>query len=108
MITEEVKTITDRFDTRAKAIDSEVDYLTNYLSRFLKPKEKVKDATFSVSWRKSTKSEIPDDVFPEDLDDEYIRTKKTFDRTAINNALKAGKNVYPGIFLVPKDNIQIK
>ena len=108
MISDEMKGILAPFNQRKNAIQREIDSLTAYLVRHLKPKEKIKEATFSISWRKSTKPEIPIDIYPQDVDEEYSRTKIDFDRTAINNALKQGKEVYPGIFLVSTDNIQIK
>jgi hypothetical protein len=100
---EAVKAEADRLAKRAKSLKGSADWLKNYLSNTLRG-EKYKDDNSVVSYRRS---EIVNILMPEKLTDEFVRVKVEPDKTAIKDAIKAGRAV-EGAELVEHQNIQIK
>jgi hypothetical protein len=92
---------------RSKALYKRAAGTRNWLSRFVKPGEKLSDACSLISWRKSSAVEI--NVPVEQLLPEYVRTKITqdADKVAIKEAIKNGVEI-PGCVIVDKLNLQIK
>lgn len=118
------------FENRVSAIDAEIKRLqalkktaTNAVDRLKKNVagametfgvEKIEHDLMTLSLRKSQSVQIADDLKPEHhhlSDDwsEFIVTKTThsFDKTALKNALKSGRQ-FDGIELVENKSLQIK
>lgn len=90
---------------RREACDAKADSLKRYLLDALGG-EKLKTGRVSVSYRKSTSTEIDDvDVVPE----EFMRVKTTIepDKTAIKEALSSGTEIN-GCRLVTKTSVVVK
>lgn len=99
-----VKAEKDNLAKRQKSIENRAEWLKKYLADNLQG-ESFKTAKTVISWRKSEVIEIRsmDDV-PED----YLKFKEPeADKVALKKAIKAGQ-VFDGIALVEKNNIQIK
>lgn len=99
-IKEEAKSLTDR----AKATESKADSIEKYLAKDLDG-EKFKTARVSVSYRKSTKVEIINELdVPAQF--KHFVTEVKVDKKAIKEAFKTGE--VKGAALVTSNNIQIK
>ena len=100
----EIKTLQDR----AKVKQNKIDRLEDYVAKSLKAnnESKFESARVVFSFRKSVSVDITNaDMLPK----KYIvkKTETAPDKTAIKEALKAGK-VVKGAQLVEKQNLQIK
>ncbi|GEM_PF-2512853 len=105
VMSDAIKNEEGNLEERRKVIDKKINRLKNYVSEILAG-EKWSNARVAFSFRKSDSVDIPDDTL---IPDEYIKTevKKTPDKKAIKEALKAGKEVR-GAFLIDKNNLQVK
>lgn len=93
-----------KFEARKKAAKSTVEWAKETLKRELGGK-KMKEAEFSVSYRKSEAVEVADEAA---VPDEFrIRQPDKIDRAALKAALKNGA-VIAGAQIVERQNIQIK
>ena len=95
-IAEEIKAL----QKRKRIIDNRVDRLTAFLQRILGG-EKWKDSRSTVSYRTSTSVEVSDG-----LAKKWCRVKLEPDKTAIKEALKAGKKI-KGAELVTKTTMKV-
>ena len=99
-----IKAEKENLQKRQKATENRSEWLKKYLADYLQG-ESFKTAKTAITWRKSESVDIRsmDDV-PED----YLKFKEPeADKAALKKALKAGQ-VFDGIALVTKNNIQIK
>ena len=90
---------------RRHSLENRVERIKGYLE-YATDGEKFSSPRVQVKYTKSTAVEVNED-FWEFAPDDYIRTKKEPDKTAIKDALKAGK-VIPGAELVERKTIQVK
>lgn len=95
----------DRLFRNARAVKNRVDFLKSWIS-YIMPGWKYKDATCTVSWRKSERLEIIDaNSVPAEF--KRIVTEEKIDKTAIKEAIKTTGTVdYAKI--VECQNIQIR
>lgn len=92
------------FTARQTAAEKAAESIKQYLAQTLRG-EKIKGERFSIGWRKSESVTIAEGAF---LPDEYLTFKAPEpNKTAIKNALKAGKKI-EGASLEKTNNIQIK
>ena len=92
-------------EEREKASEKKADSLSRYLQTMLDG-QKFKTAKCAVSYRKTQAVQITDESL---LPKEYLRFKTTSapDKTAIKDAIKAGKDV-PGATLEDRTSMSIK
>lgn len=92
-------------EARKAAAEKKSDSLSRYLQAMLDG-EKFKTARCAVSYRKTQAVNIVDESL---LPNEYLRFKTTSapDKTAIKDAIKAGKDV-PGAMLEERQSMTIK
>ena len=92
------------FSARKTAAKNKADSLKQYLSDCLHG-EKIQDKEFSIGWRKSQQVQIDAGAtIPEAY---LIPTPSKVDKQGLKEALKQGR-ILPGIYLLEKENIQIK
>lgn len=91
---------------RQKAKENLADRLENYLTNYLGGLT-FEDERCAISYRKSTSTEIAEDLDLSTLPDGCKKIKIEADRTAIKKALQNGEKI-DGCALVVKNNIQIK
>lgn len=91
---------------RQKAKENLADRLENYLTNYLGGLT-YEDERCAISYRKSTSTEIAEDLDLSTLPDGCKKIKIEADRTAIKKALQNGEKI-DGCALVVKNNIQIK
>lgn len=91
---------------RQKAAENKAEQLKSFLAMYLNG-AKYKDSKVSISYRKSTKTIIDEDLDINTLPDEYKSVKVTPSLTAIKEALDSGV-VIDGCKLVESNNIQIR
>ena len=105
---EAIKAEKDKLYEREVACKNKADRLANFLSDVLGG-EKFRTPRVAVSYRKSTKVDIPDSFDVDSLPEELKKVKRTVDpdKKAIGDYLKAG-NILEGISLLENYNIQIK
>lgn len=99
---DEVKSLTER----KKIMENKAERLKCFLSSQMRDGEKLKTERIAISWRKSERVEI-DPLQADRLPLEYQRVKTEPDKTALKDALKAGKQI-EGVLLVATQNLQIK
>lgn len=107
-LTAEAKAIREQEVTLAQrrhSLENRVERIKRYLE-YATDGEPFSSSRVQVKYTKSTAVEVNED-FWEFAPDDYIRTKKEPDKTAIKDALKAGK-VIPGAELVERKTIQVK
>ena len=97
------------FENKAKYIK---DYINNLM--VLNGKEKFDAGDRTVSYRKSTKSEIYDEIAlrnyidsSDELKEKYIKTTFEYRNKELSDAVKKGEEI-PGFRLVENKNLQIK
>ena len=92
-------------EARKAAAEKKSDSLSRYLQAMLDG-EKFKTARCAVSYRKTQAVNIVDETL---IPNEYLRFKTTSapDKTAIKDAIKAGKDV-PGAMLEERQSMTIK
>jgi len=100
---EMVKTEEKNLAERRKTTENKAERLKNYLATAMNG-EKYSDSVSKISFRKSESVEVFD---VEDIPEEYQKIKIDADKTAIKNAIKAGK-IIEGCKIVESNNIQIK
>ena len=91
---------------RQKAKENLADRLENYLTNYLGGLT-YEDERCAISYRKSTSTEIAEDLDLSTLPDGCKKIKIEADKTAIKKALQSGEKI-DGCALVVKNNIQIK
>jgi hypothetical protein len=91
---------------RQKAKENLADRLENYLANYLGGLT-YEDEKCAISYRKSTSTEIAEDLDLSTLPDGCKKIKIEADKTAIKKALQNGEKI-DGCTLVVKNNIQIK
>lgn len=91
---------------RMMAKNNLADRISNYLEKYLNG-EKFEDSRCAISYRKSTSTEIADDLDVNTLPDNCKTITVTANKTAIKEALNSGAKI-DGCALVVKNNIQIK
>ena len=91
---------------RQKAKENLADRLENYLENYLGGLT-YEDERCAISYRKSTSTEIAEDLDLSTLPDGCKKIKIEADRTAIKKALQNGEKI-DGCALVLRSNIQIK
>ncbi len=95
---------------RAKAIEARAERLRDYLAHCLEAAgiEKVEGPGVRISWRKTASVQIEDaSQIPADLMRVKPAPAPEPDKTAISNAIKAGRDV-PGARLVQGRSLQVK
>ena len=100
-----LKAEADALTERMKSTQKKIESLKNYVASILNG-EKFESPRVVFSFRNSESVVIPD---LESLSPEFVKEKveRSADKTAIKEALKAGKEVR-GAFLETKSNLQIK
>lgn len=94
----------DELRARKKIVGEQIKKLFGYLSYALGPGEKFEDAKCKLSWRRSTKVEVPDeDLVP----DQYCRLERKVLKEEIEKDLKIGADL-PFARLITKQNLQVK
>lgn len=91
---------------RQKAKENLADRLENYLTNYLCGLT-FEDERCAISYRKSTSTEIAEDLDLSTLPDGCKKINIEADKTAIKKALQSGEKI-DGCALVVKNNIQIK
>ena len=88
-----IKAEGDRLTKRAKSIDNEVTHMKATLLMYLKAAGVTKDgdSVLKASIRKASNAPLEIDLAPEDLPEEFKKVTIEADKTAIKDALKAGK-----------------
>ena len=88
-----IKAEGDRLTKRAKSIDNEVTHMKATLLMYLKAAgvTKAGDSVLKASIRKASNAPLEIDLAPEDLPEEFKKVTIEADKTAIKDALKAGK-----------------
>ncbi len=102
---EALKAEKTRLAKRQQAAERTIERLTTYLTSFIEPGLKLKDARAAIGWRKSESVVLS--VSPDDLPEEYVRIKREADLRLIKEDLKAGEDV-PGASLEERQNLQIR
>ena len=102
-IKQEQANLTARRQAKEKQVERLKNAITNSLVAFNQPK--FETAKVAFSFRKTSSVEVDMDI----LDKEFIREKVEYsaDKTAIKNAIKAGKLV-EGAQIVEKQSLQVK
>lgn len=97
------------FDARQKALKNRIESLKGYLSGNIAEGEKINEAEFTLSWRKSESVEVFNiKALQTDDFEHFLKYKEPeVDKTAVKKAIKEGKAV-PGCTLMVKQNLQIK
>lgn len=105
-LTEEKKVMSQRFDSRIKAIERDIEFYKEYLTKYLEgEKFESDDKSVVISYRPSTKT-IVDDITK--VSAEYLKAQEPkADLTAIKKAINDGVKV-DGCHLEESTNIQIK
>lgn len=103
---EAIKAEKKTMESRIKAADNKADQLTRFLAAYLNGMA-YKDARCAISYRKSTSTEIDEDMDLNTLPEEFKNVTVTANKSAIKEALQNGAKI-PGCTLVEKNNIQIK
>lgn len=91
---------------RQKSKENLADRLEGYLERYLGGLT-FEDERCAISYRKSTSTQIAEDLDLSTLPDGFKKIKIEADKTAIKKALQSGEKI-EGCTLVEKNNIQIK
>lgn len=100
-----VKVEADRLTARKRALDNKVAWLKDYLSAFMNPGEKFKDAVVSIYWNNRESVQILDPtVVPVEFQKEV---EPQFDKKMIMSALKENESI-PGVDLAPNTFIVIR
>lgn len=88
-----IKAEGDRLTKRARSIDNEVNHMKDTLLMYLKAAgvTKAGNSVLKASIRKASSTPLEIDLAPEDLPDEFKKVTIAADKTAIKDALKAGK-----------------
>ena len=88
-----IKTEGDRLVKKAQSIDNEVTHMKATLLMYLKAAgvTKAGDSVLKASIRKASSAPLEIDLAPEDLPEEFKKITIAADKTAIKEALKAGK-----------------
>jgi chromosome segregation ATPase len=94
-----------RLAKRQQAAERTVSWLSNYLSQFLEPGHKLKDARATIGWRRSQGVKLT--AGPDALPEEYVRIRREPNLSAIKEDLKNGDEV-PGAVLEERHNIQVR
>lgn len=101
----------ERLKTLIKICENQDEKIRNYLLQNITVGENIDLGLHSISWRKSTSTEIADeDKFKEKYKDTpYVETKITYSikKTEIKKAIQEGKTI-EGAELIEKQNLQIK
>lgn len=102
---ERIKRFEEKIRLRKDKLQKRRDWLKGYIDRNLSAAgiEKIEGDCLTVKYIKSEKVEIDNEA---EIPEEYWRVKKEPDKTAIKQALKAGKSL--GAHLETTRNIQIK
>lgn len=103
---EAIKAEKQNLDKRQKAAENKVESLKEFLSRYLDG-AKYKDARVAISYRKTTSTEVAEDLDLNTLPDDCKKIKIEASKTAIKEHLLAGEEI-AGCALVEKNSIQIK
>lgn len=93
-----------RMALRARAAKNKAESFKSYISLYLQPGEKVKDSRVSIGWRTTKSIEIE---VPELVPDQFCRIERIPQKTAIKEAIEAGREV-PGAKQVSNVSIQIR
>lgn len=93
-----------RLLTRARVIDNETDRIKNWLSRFIKVGEKVKNSIVSISWRKSSSVVVDDET---KLPESAFRVIREVSKTAVKEMIERGEEI-SGAHIEIKQNIQVR
>lgn len=104
-LTEEKKVMSQRFDSRIKAIERDIEFYKEYLTKYLEgEKFESDDKSVVISYRPSERLVI--DNIRQVLTD-YIDFEPVPDKKRLKQAIKDGKDVF-GCHLEESMNIQIK
>lgn len=103
---EAIKAEKQNLDKRQKAAENKAESLKEFLSRYLDG-AKYKDARVAISYRKTTSTEVAEDLDLSTLPDDCKKVKIEASKTAIKEHLMAGE-IIEGCTLVEKNSIQIK
>ena len=110
LMSEAIKTEIERLTAMKKAIDTRVDKFKEYVKINMQDLglEKIQNELGTIAIAKNPASvEIYDETL---IDDEYKKEKVTvsIDKTAIKNAIKAGKEVQGARLIEDKTSLRIK
>ncbi|MBU1668505.1 siphovirus Gp157 family protein [bacterium] len=103
---EALKVKIDKLQARKKSIDNDILRVTE-LQKMLLDGDKLKTDEYNFYWTNTKSVDISNNVNIEDLDEDYIRVKKEFDKTAIKKALENGL-LFDGISMLTNKNLVIK
>jgi len=98
----------ERLAIRTARLSGKAQRMREYLAAFVPAGEKLKNASVSIGWRKSTAVEVEAPV--ESLPAAYVRIvpeTRAPDKKAIGDALKSGTAI-DGCKLVERHSIQVK
>lgn len=99
-----IKVEKENLARRQRTAENRAEWLKKYLADNLQG-ESFKSARAAISWRRSESVEIRS---MEDVPEDFLKFKDPEpDKTALKKALKAGQ-IFDGIALVERQNIQIK
>lgn len=101
-IAEEIKRLQALKRTADNTIERLKENIGNAMISFNRPKLDV--GTFRLSFRKSEMVTIEECT---ELPERYQKVKIDYDRTALKNDIKNGISI-PGVYLIEKQNLQIK
>ena len=101
-----IKEEEDALAKRRRVAENKAESVNNFLMSYLNGC-KFKDSRVSISYRKSTSTEIDEDLDLNTLPDEYKRVKVETAKTAIKEALQAGE-IIEGCRLVENTSMIIK
>lgn len=106
-VSDEIKNLTQK----KKVIDNKIEFLKEYISRNLREGEKINEANFSISWRKSDAVEVTPFINLEEFAKQYpdfVTHKIEVAKTKVKDYIKSTGVIPDGIEYKEKNNIIIK
>ena len=93
---------------RRQQAEDKAESLKKYLASYMAVGEKFKDENSTVSWRKSSSVEISADLTFSNAPEGWVKTTQSWDKVAIKEYIKNGKDLDVPAKIDEKQNIQIK
>lgn len=98
-----------RIDDKQKSAEKKLDWLKSYIEANVNG-EKINTPQISISYRKSSRLEVDDNIDLEMIEQswpEIIRTKKEIDKTSAKKLISGDVKI-TGMRIIESNNIQIK
>ena len=92
-------------EKRQRTLDNKADRLESYVAGFIRPGEKLSDATAAISWRKSSGLVVTDES---SLPVDCFKVVKTVLLTSVKDGIKAGTIPENVARIEERQNIQFK